>query len=127
MDENAPRGEGFPGGTRAFLRLPLIRLLAANLAAGSVAAVTAVTALIMFDVAGMGTLIGAAEDPVLPVILLVFGFVVTLAGVAMATAVMSLPYDRGAPDDDRGRAVEAELTPVRVVAPRRDRFGALRG
>ncbi|MCC2111856.1 MAG: hypothetical protein KDJ16_07475 [Hyphomicrobiales bacterium] len=126
MDETDRSAEGFISKLRGFLLLPLIRLLAANMAAGIVAAVTAVTALITFDVAGMGTLIGAAEDPVLPVVLLIFGFIVTLAGVAMATAVMSLPYDRGEPDDDHGRAAEVDLEPVRVVAPRRDQFRAYR-
>ena len=123
MHGQEEQGRGFLDEARDFLRLPLIRLLAANLVAGCAAAVAAVAALIGFDVAGMGRLIGASEDPVLAIVLLLFGFVVTLAGVAMATAVMWLPYDHKQ-DEDRGKRVKVDFEPVPVRAGSRRRQGA---
>ena len=70
----------------------------------------------------MGTLIFASEDPVLPIVMLAFGFVITLGSTAMGWAIMSLPYDNDPKSGHRKeRAPEegpiaGQLRPVRVTA-----------
>ncbi len=96
--------------TMSPLRLPLIRLLAVNLAIGvTIAALTLggilalnprLLALIAHDAVAFG--------------LLLFGFVVTLGGVAKATAVWALGAKPREAEDDRGGGT---LAPV--IARRR--------
>lgn len=96
---------------------PLLRYLAINWIAGAVASAIVVGGILAFDIAGMRTLVSSVSEPVLPVILLMFGFLVTLTSVAMATAIMQL----GRRDRDPGGRLKAPVAtriPVPVQAGR---------
>ncbi|WP_181702574.1 hypothetical protein [Chthonobacter albigriseus] len=98
------------------MRQPLLRLLALNGLAGATAGVVVVTGLLGFDVGGIGRLVAASDNPALPIGMMTFGFIITLASVAMGTAIMRI----GSDDDDQpagGRGVPIPI-PVRVD-PRR--------
>lgn len=94
---------------------PLLRYLAINWIAGAVASTIVVGGILAFDIVGMRTLLKSVQEPVLPVVLLVFGFLVTLTSVAMATAVMQL----GRRDQDPGGRLKAPVAtqiPVPIQA-----------
>lgn len=96
---------------------PLLRYLALNWIAGAVASAIVVAGILTFDIARMRTLIASVQEPVLPVILLVFGFLVTLTSVAMATAIMQLGR-KGRDPGGRLKAPVATQIPVPVSAGR---------
>jgi hypothetical protein len=70
-----------------FLRVPLFRLLAINLAAGITLAVLLVGGLLTLNPAGLRELILADSSP--GTALGLFGFVVTFGSAAMGTAIMA--------------------------------------
>ncbi len=80
-------------------RQPLFRLLGVNALAGATAAVVVVTGLVLLDVGGFGRLMAEDEAPMVPFLLALFGFVMTLSSVAMGVAVMRL--GQGVDGDDR--------------------------
>ena len=69
-------------------RDPLLRLLAVNLAGGSLAALVEVGGLLAFDIFGLRGLMLVDAHPVLVLALLLSGFVVTFGSVAMGSAIM---------------------------------------
>ena len=75
------------------LRQPLLRLLLANLAFGSLAAVLLVGGMLALDSQGLRTLILADQSPALAIGLLLFGFVITLGSLVMGTAIMAIGKD----------------------------------
>lgn len=75
---------------RGFLRLPLFRLLAINLAAGVALAALLVGGLLALDPGGLRHLIFADRSPATALGLLLFGFVVTFGSTAMGTAIMAM-------------------------------------
>nr|WP_094462073.1 hypothetical protein [Pannonibacter phragmitetus] len=77
-----------------------MRLLAVNALSGSAVALVVVGGLFASNAGGLYDLVANASDPAVPVILLAFGFIITLGSAAMGTAVMMLPRDGG---NDRGR------------------------
>ena len=77
------------------LRQPLLRLLLANLAFGSLAAVLLVSGMLALDSQGLRTLILADQSPALAIGLLLFGFVITLGSAVMGTAIMAIGKDEG--------------------------------
>jgi len=79
----------------------LFKLLARNLVLGTLAGWISLTALIISNTAGLYELVFTSSNPLLPLILLAFGFTLTFGSLAMGAAVMMLPYDRGA-GNDRG-------------------------
>jgi hypothetical protein len=85
----------------ALLRLPLLRLLAVNLAAGCAVALMMLGGLLALDPGGLRELILA--DDATGLALLAFGFVVTFGSAAMGSAVMMLGRDRKR--DGGGKAV----------------------
>ncbi|CUA91686.1 hypothetical protein [Pannonibacter indicus] len=85
---------------------PLLRLLAVNALSGSVVALVVVGGLFASNAGGLYDLVANASDPAVPVILLAFGFIITLGSAAMGTAVMMLPRD-GGNDSGRGRRERA--------------------
>ncbi|MBI5111928.1 MAG: hypothetical protein HZA68_08135 [Rhodovulum sp.] len=107
------------------LRLPLVRLLAINLAIGLVIAVLAVAGLMALDAHRLRTLVLGDQSPVVAIGLLLFGFAVTLGSWVMGTAVMRL----GERDDGAGGGAAAPAAPavarrgepmaVRARGPRR--------
>ena len=80
-----------------FLRVPLFRLLAINLAAGVALATLVVGGLLAVNPGGLRHLIFADASPGTALGLLLFGFVVTFGSAAMGTAIMAM--GRTADDD----------------------------
>jgi len=74
-------------------RDPLLRLLAINCLGGMAVAVLMVGGLLWTDTAHLWTLISTTQDPIIPIVLLAFGLMLTLGSVAMGTAIMALPYE----------------------------------
>lgn len=85
----------------------LLHLLAVNGLAGTLAGVVAAAGLLLLNVGGLGTLVAGAEEPILPAAMMTFGFVVTLASVAMGTAIMRIGQDEEHHQSGR-------LVPIRV-------------
>jgi hypothetical protein len=77
-----------------FLRVPLLRLLAINLAGGTVLAALLVGGLLLLNPSGLRDLILADRSPATALGLLLFGFVVTLGSAAMGTAIMAMGESR---------------------------------
>jgi acyl-coenzyme A thioesterase PaaI-like protein len=71
-------------------RTPLGRLLAINLAIGVALAVVLVGGLLMLNPGGLRDLILADRSPLVPIGLLLGGFIVTLGSTAMGTAIMAM-------------------------------------
>jgi hypothetical protein len=71
-------------------RLPLIRLLAVNLAIGAAIAALMLGGLMALNPGGLRGLIVADRDGAAALLLLGFGLVVTFGSVAMGTAIMML-------------------------------------
>ena len=81
-----------------FLRLPLFRLLAINLAAGMAVAALLVGGLLVLNPFNLRDLIFADSSPGTALGLLLFGFVVTFGSAAMGTAIMAMGLPRRAGD-----------------------------
>jgi len=96
-----------------FLRVPLFRLLAINLAAGTAVATVFVGGLLALNPAGLRDLILADSSPGTALGLLLFGFVVTFGSTAMGTAIMAMGKRQKDDEPPRG--------PPRRVAQRVDR------
>ena len=80
-------------------RVPLFRLLAINLAAGTAVAVLFVGGLLALNPAGLRDLILSDSSPCTALGMLLLGFVVTFGSTAMGTAIMAM----GADDNDEPR------------------------
>lgn len=91
-----------------FLRVPLFRLLAINLAAGMAVAALLVGGLLALNPGGLRDLIFADASPGTALGLLLFGFVVTFGSAAMGSAIMAAGMP---PADD-----ETPRRPTRLVA-----------
>jgi hypothetical protein len=89
------------------LRVPLFRLLAINLAAGTAVAVLLLGGLLALNPHGLRDLIFADRSPATAIGLLLFGLLITFGSTAMGTAIMALG---GRGDGGRGRRVKAEAT-----------------
>jgi len=72
---------------------PLFRLLFINGLIGVFVALLLLGGILMADVGSLGTLIMGSDDPVLPVVLLGVGLVITLGSATMGTAIMAIPSD----------------------------------
>jgi hypothetical protein len=97
-----------------FLRVPLFRLLAINLAIGVVLATLVVGGLLALNPGGLRHLIFADSSPGTALGLLLFGFVVTFGSTAMGTAIMAMGR---ADDDDKRRGPPAPVAqPARAMA-----------
>jgi hypothetical protein len=107
-----PRGVGF-------LRVPLFRLLAINLAGGVTLAALVVGGLLALNPGGLRHLIFADASPGTALGLLLFGFVVTFGSAAMGTAIMAMGR---ATDDEQRRGPPAPVAePAHAMAPARRR------
>lgn len=95
----------------------LVRFLVRHWLVGAAATVVSVGLLFAVDLGGLRGLVMSSQNPVLPIAMLLFGFLVTLTSASMGAAVMSLGQER-TPKGPRGRflAVEPALVPVRVRA-----------
>jgi hypothetical protein len=101
----------------AFLRVPLFRLLAINLAAGMAVAALLVGGLLVLNPFNLRDLIFADRSPGTALGLLLFGFVVTFGSAAMGTAIMATGMRQVDDETPRGppRLVAQELS--RGIAP----------
>lgn len=72
---------------------PLFRLLAWNWLAGAAVAVILFGGLIGTNTMHLRDLIAESDQPLVPVAMLVAGFLVTFSSVAMGTAIMTMPLE----------------------------------
>jgi hypothetical protein len=96
-----------------FLRVPLFRLLAINLAMGMALAVLVVGGLLAINPLGLRDLILADRSPVTALGLLLFGFVVTFGSTVMGSAIMAMGRQDADGENPRGprRFVAQALSP----------------
>ncbi|WP_291866556.1 hypothetical protein [Bradyrhizobium sp.] len=99
-----------------FLRVPLFRLLAINLAAGTAVAALFVGGLLALNPAGLRDLILADSSPGTALGLLLFGFVVTFGSTAMGTAIMAMGRREADDEGPRGppRLMTQRLRRIRL-------------
>lgn len=74
----------------SLVRLPLLRLLAINLAIGVTIAVLMLGGLLALNPGRLRDLIFADRAPIAALGLLLFGFLITFGSAAMGTAIMAL-------------------------------------
>jgi len=102
------------GGPRRLRDEPLLRLLAVNWLIGAGVAAALAAVVLITDTAHLRTLMFASNEPWIALILLVFGFMVTMCSVAMGTAIMMLPHDD---DDDKHGGSPLEVLRLPEIAP----------
>ena len=97
---------------------PLFRLIAINGAAGICIAFLVLAGIFWSNVGNLRTLVLNAEDPVLPVLMLAFGLVITLGSVLIGSAIMRLGNDCGSgptlklPKAERGYGLQPAQVPA---------------
>lgn len=99
----------------------LLRFLFRHWLVGAAATVVVVAALFAFDLGGLRGLVMSSSNPVLPIVMLLFGFLVTLTSASMGAAIMSLGEDKGPRPPRRPLSVavdEPALVPVPVRSAR---------
>jgi uncharacterized protein involved in exopolysaccharide biosynthesis len=72
----------------------MLIFLAVNAAAGMLLGVLAAAAIIWLDIAGIGTRISHASNPILPALLLIVPFATVFGGVVTASAIITMPYEK---------------------------------
>jgi len=72
----------------------MLIFLAVNAAAGMLLGVLAAAAIIWFDIAGIGTRISHASNPIVPALLLIVPFATVFGGVVTASAIITMPYEK---------------------------------
>lgn len=115
---------------RRVLQEPLLRLLAINGAAGVVIALLVLGAIFWSNIGNLRVLVLTAENPVVPVVMLAVGLIITLGSVVMGSAVMLLGERErggGASGKRSGFGADVRLQPVRVVAVSRPNQTRRRG
>lgn len=90
----------------------LFRLLAGNLAIGSFVAVGTVAGLIATDAQGLRGLLMNDSDPMVAILLLTFGFVITFGSAAMGAAIMALSRPEASGGGGGRKALPARLRPA---------------
>ena len=105
---------------------PLLRLLGINWLIGAAVAAALAAVVLITDTARLRTLMFASGEPWIPILLLFFGFMVTMCSVAMGAAIMFLPSDDDDDEPKGGMKLEVlklpELRPAMVpvrAAPNR--------
>lgn len=94
---------------------PVLRLLLVNGIGGAAIALALVAAILLLDIGHLGTLVAGYDVPIVPLALLVGGFVITFSSVAMGSAIMRLGHS----EDDVGGGGRRVAVPVPAIAPRR--------
>ncbi|GGE97504.1 hypothetical protein H1W37_08540 [Stappia taiwanensis] len=108
-------------GVRGLWRLPLFRMLAINWLIGAFVSVMVLGGLLWFDTGNLRSLILNSQEPLVPILVLLFGLMITLCSAAMGAAVMALPT---AKDDDAGGSKRRQgslrwLMPRQALVPAR--------
>lgn len=99
-------------------RHPLLRFLAINLILGILVAGLAVGGLIALDIHGLRRLLMQDQSPILAIVLLAGGFIVTFGSIVMGSAVMALGSKP--PGGGAAAGAEVDVRPVLANAPARD-------
>lgn len=99
-------------------RDPLYRLLLINLAAGLAAATLLFGGILLLNPGHLRELILADQSPAIALMLLLFGFVITLGSAAMGTAVMMIGKRRTPPSGGKRLPLEPLPIPVEPTRPR---------
>lgn len=73
---------------------PLVRLIVTHWVLGSLTGIGCALLLLIFDVAGLRSLLMASDMRWIGLLLLCSGFAVTFGGVLCASAIMSVPSDK---------------------------------
>ncbi len=117
IDPSDPR-LALAGGPRRLRDDPLLRLLGVNWLIGAAVAVALVSVVLITDTAHLRSLMLASGEPWIPVLMLFFGFTVTMCSVAMGTAIMFLSKDDDDDEPKGGMKVEVlelpRMTPAMV-------------
>ncbi|MEM9633818.1 MAG: hypothetical protein AAGA50_20985 [Pseudomonadota bacterium] len=103
---------------------PLFRLLLINGIAGVAIAILVLGGIFWANIGNLRTLVLTAEDPVLPVLMLAVGLVITLGSVVIGSAIMLLGHNSGEGGTPRKVPVfrlDKELQTVPVAAVGRQR------
>lgn len=95
-------------------RHPLLMLLLINALAGAAAAAVFLAALIVFDIARIGTLINGSGAPIAVTFLLYSVLVVTFSSAAMGSAIMRLGRSGSVSRPGGGHRA---TTPAAILAP----------
>jgi len=95
----------------------LLKFLARNLVMGTLAGWVSLAALIGTNTRGLGDIVFASSNPVLPIALLAFGFFITFGSLAMGAAIMMLPY-KGDEGKSSGLKVHTLLATLQKMMPR---------
>jgi hypothetical protein len=103
--------------TFGFLRVPLFRLLAINLAAGTAVAALLVGGLLALNPFSLRDLIFADSAPGTALGLLLFGFIVTFGSAAMGTAIMATGQRQTGDDESHGPLLRVAQPKSRSIAP----------
>ncbi|NGO65042.1 hypothetical protein G6N76_15335 [Rhizobium daejeonense] len=72
----------------------MLRFLAVNALFGAGLGIMVAIALIWLDIGGLGTRLGHASNPVLPVFMIAIPLGLTFAAAVTASAVMLMPYKK---------------------------------
>lgn len=96
---------------------PLLRLLGINWLIGAAVAAALATVVLITDTARLRTLMFASGEPWIPMLLLFFGFMITMCSVAMGTAIMFLPSDDDDDEPKGGMKLEVLKLPELRPAP----------
>lgn len=91
----------------------LLRMLLVNAGLGAIVAAVFLAAVLILDIASLGSLISGAETPLLVIGILYSGLLITFSSCAMGAAIMSLPED-----EQSSSAGGGHLQPIRVTASR---------
>ena len=96
----------------------LLKHLARNLIMGIAAGWITLTLLIVTNTGGLFDVVfGSMSSPVLPLMLLVFGFTLTFGSLAMGASIMMLPYE-GRDGKDNGLKIQSLLASLKNRLPR---------
>ncbi|MEO0975754.1 MAG: hypothetical protein AAFY24_00785 [Pseudomonadota bacterium] len=101
---------------------PLIRLVAINGAAGVCVAMLVMAGIFWTNIGNLRVLVSNAEDPVLPVLMLAFGLVITLGSVVIGSAIMLLGKKPGQDGSSGGTYFQSwtgSMNAARIRVPAR--------
>lgn len=114
FDPLDPRLE-MAGGPRRLRDDPLLRLLGINWLIGAAVAAALAAVVLITDTARLRTLMFASGEPWIPMLLLFFGFMITMCSVAMGSAIMFLPKDDD--DDEPKGGMKLEVLKLPQLTP----------
>lgn len=72
----------------------MLRFLGVNAAIGMFLGFAVAAMIMVFDLGGIGTLIGHAGNPLLPIVLIAFPMALVFGAAVTASAIWMMPYER---------------------------------